>query len=192
MSMINRSIQFVLVLLVLGAATEFYAQDAKLHFEKLTLLESKARDVVEVNVDGKLLDLAKRVTQKLNDQDARTVGQAISGLRGIYVRVYNFAEPNQYNMADVDEIRTELNNPAWQKVANVRSKKNDQKVDIYTMFTGDQMSGAAVVISDNKTVALVNVVGIIDIDTLVELSGKMNIPKVDIDRDTKTPAKPNN
>ena len=54
------------------------------------------------------------------------------------------------------------------------------------------MSGAAVVISDTKTVALVNVVGIIDIDTLVELSGKLNIPKVDIERDTKTPAKPVN
>jgi hypothetical protein len=167
------------------------AQDARLHFEKLSLLENKARDVVEVNVDGKLLELAKRVTQKVNDQDARTVGQAISGLKGIYVRVYNFAEPNQYNMSDVDEIRSELNNPAWQKVANVRSKKNDQKVDIYTMFTGDQMSGAAVVISDNKTVALVNVIGVIDIEALVELSGRMNIPKIDIERDTRTPAKIN-
>jgi hypothetical protein len=183
---------YAIVLLVLAVGATINAQDAKLHFEKLSLLESKARDVVEVNVDGKLLDLAKRVTTKINDEDARTVGQAISGLKGIYVRVFNFAEPNQYNMSDVDEIRSELNNPAWQKVANVRSKKNDQKVDIYTMFTGDQMSGAAIVISDTKTVALVNVVGIIDIETLVELSGKMNIPKVDIERDTKTPAKPIN
>jgi hypothetical protein len=71
-------------------------------------------------------------------------------------------------------------------VANVRSKRNDQKVDIYTMFTGDLMSGAAVVISDTKSVALVNVIGIIDIETLVELSGKMNIPKIDVERETKS------
>jgi hypothetical protein len=139
-----------------------------------------------VNVDGKLLELAKRVTTKLNDKDARTVGQAISGLKGIYVRVYNFAEVNQYDPADVDIIRSELNSPAWQRVANVRSKRNDQKVDIYTMFTGDLMSGAAVVISDTKSVALVNVIGIIDIETLVELSGKMNIPKIDVERETKS------
>ena len=192
MSIINKLTSYAVVILILGVAAVTNAQDARLNFEKLSLLENKARDVVEVNVDGKLLDLAKRVTQKINDQDARTVGQAISGLKGIYVRVYNFAEPNQYNMADVDEIRAELNNPSWQKVANVRSKKNDQKVDIYTMFTGDQMSGAAVVISDNKTVALVNVIGVIDIETLVELSGRMNIPKIDVERDTKTPAKPVN
>ena len=182
---------FVFVLAV--AAVAVNAQDAKLHFERLSALETKARDVVEVNVDGKLLDLAKRVTTKINDKDARTIGQAISGLKGIYVRVYNFAEVNQFNMADVDQIRAELNGPGWEKVANVRSKKNNQKVDIFTMFTGDQMSGAAVIISDNKTVALVNVVGVIDIDTLVEMSGKMNIPKVEIERDTKTNAvKPEN
>ena len=174
---------FVFVLAAAGVAVN--AQDAKLHFERLSALETKARDVVEVNVDGKLLDLAKRVTTKINDKDARTIGQAISGLKGIYVRVYNFAEVNQFDMADIDQIRAELNGPGWEKVANVRSKRNNQKVDIFTMFTGDQMSGAAVIISDNKTVALVNVVGVIDIETLVELGGRLNIPKMEIEKDTK-------
>jgi len=166
------------------------AQNARLHFERLSSLESKARDVIEVNVDGKLLDLAKRVTAKVNDPDAKTVAQAISGLKGIYVRVYNFEQENQYDPTDVDQIRAELNNPGWEKVANVRSKRNNQKVDIYTMFTGPDMSGAAVVISDTKSVAVVNVIGMIDIETLVELSGRMNIPKIDIERDTKTASAP--
>jgi len=192
-TIIHNLIKSAFVLVLAAAAVAVDAQDAKLHFDRLSALETKARDVVEVNVDGKLLDLAKRVTTKINDKDARTIGQAISGLKGIYVRVYNFAEVNQFNMADVDQIRAELNGPGWEKVANVRSKKNNQKVDIFTMFTGDQMSGAAVIISDDKTVALVNVVGIIDIDTLIEMSGRMNIPKMDIERDTKTNAvKPEN
>ena len=192
-TIIHNLIKSAFVLVLAAAAVTVDAQDAKLHFDRLSALETKARDVVEVNVDGKLLDLAKRVTTKINDKDARTIGQAISGLKGIYVRVYNFAEVNQFDMADIDQIRAELNGPGWEKVANVRSKKNNQKVDIFTMFTGDQMSGAAVIISDDKTVALVNVVGIIDIDTLIEMSGRMNIPKMDIERDTKTNAvKPEN
>jgi len=192
-TIIHNLIKSAFIVILVATAVAVDAQDAKLHFERLSALETKARDVVEVNVDGKLLDLAKRVTTKINDKDARTIGQAISGLKGIYVRVYNFAEVNQFNMADVDQIRAELNGPGWEKVANVRSKKNNQKVDIFTMFTGDQMSGAAVIISDDKTVALVNVVGIIDIDTLIEMSGRMNIPKMDIERDTKTNAvKPEN
>src|SRR5678815_5489987 len=121
-----------------------------------------------------LLDLAKRVTVKVDEVNAKKVAQAISGLKGIYVRAYRFENENEYNMADVDAIRSQLNSPGWEKLANVRSKKNNQKVDVYTMFTGDLMSGVAVVISESKSIALVNVIGPIDIDLLVELSGKLN------------------
>jgi len=52
------------------------------------------------------------------------------------------------------------------------------------------MSGVAVVISESKSIALVNVIGPIDIDLLVELSGRLNIPKIDIDHDTTSKPKP--
>ena len=168
------------------------AQDARLHFEKLNGLETSARDVVEVNIDGKMLDLAKRVTTKVNDADTKKIAEAISGLKGIYVRVYNFEKENEYNMADVDEIRSQLNAPGWEKLANVRSKKNSQKIDVYTMFTGDIMSGVAVVISESKSIAIVNVIGTIDIETLVQMSGKMSIPQIDISTGSTKTAKPNN
>jgi len=177
-------------LLLFGAAGVLAQDAARLHFERLSGLETHARDVVEVNIDGKMLDLAKRVTVKVNDEDAKKVAQAISGLKGIYVRVYNFANENEYNVADVDELRNQLNSPGWEKLANVRSKKNNQKVDVYTMFTGDVMSGVAVLISDAKSVALVNVIGPIDIDLLMDLSGKLSIPKIDIEHDNGKTAKP--
>jgi hypothetical protein len=181
----KHSLKLVLLLFILTAAIVANAQDARLRFEKLNALESRARDVVEVNIDGKLLDLAKRVLVKVNDADSKKVGQAISGLKGIYVRVYNFENENEYNPADVEEIRTQLRSPGWERLANVRSKKNNQKIDVFTMFTGDTMSGVAVVISESKSVALVNVIGPIDIDLLVEMSGKLNIPKIEIEKDNK-------
>ncbi len=184
--------KFALILLGLFAAINANAQDAHLRFENLNGLETKAQDVVEVNIDGKLLDLAKRVLAKNDDGDAKTVAQAISGLKGIYVRVYNFANENEYNVADVDQIRAQLAAPGWEKLANVRSKKNNQKVDVFTMFAGDVMSGVAVVVSDSKSIALVNVIGPIDIDTLAEMSGKMNIPKIDIETSKDNQPKPKN
>jgi hypothetical protein len=161
----------------LFAAVAANAQDARLRFEHLSQLESKALEVVEVNIDGKLLDLAKRVLVKVNDPDAKKVGVAINGLKGIYVRVYNFEKENEYNIADVDQIRAQLQAPGWEKLANAR------KVDVYTMFTGDTMSGIAVVVSESKSIAVVNVIGPIDIDLLVELSGKMNIPRIELEKD---------
>lgn len=186
------SLKFASMLLfVITAFTSANAQqDARLQFERLNGLETRARDVVEVNIDGKLLDLAKRVIVKSNDADAKKVAQAISGLKGIYVRVFNFANENEYNIADVDEIRSQLNAPGWEKLANVRSKKNNQKIDVYTMFTGDLMSGVAIVVSEAKSIALVNIIGPIDIEMLAELGGKLNIPKIDIESDGQ--AKPKN
>lgn len=184
------SIKLILpAFLLLLAAMTANAQDARISFDRLNGLESRAQDVVEVNIDGKLLDLAKRVLVKVNDQDAKKVGQAISDLKGIYVRVYNFAGENEYNLADVEEIRRQLSAPGWERLANVRSKKNNQKVDVFTMFTGDLMSGVAVVVSDTKSIALINVVGPIDIDLLVELSGKLNIPKIDVERENQEKTK---
>ena len=182
-SLVKHSFKLILLSLFLLTAISANAQSARLHFENLKYLEEKARDVVEVNIDGKLLELAKRVLTKVNDQDAKKVGQAIKGLEGIYVRVFNFENENEYQMADVEAIRSQLQNPGWQKLANVRSKRNNQKIDVYTMFTGDVMSGVAVVISESKSIALVNVIGPIDIDLLAEMSGKLNIPKIEIEKD---------
>ena len=184
------SLKFIFLLLFALMPAAVSAQNARLHFERLNGLETKARDVVEVNIEGKMLDLAKRVLAKMNDQDARKVGQAISGLQAIYVRAYNFENENEYNTADVDEIRSQLQAPGWEKLANVRSKRNNQKVDVFTMFTGDTMSGVAVVVSDAKSIAVVNVIGPIDIDLLAELSGKLNIPRIDIENDNDKPKNP--
>jgi len=181
-----RSLKYFLpalfILLSVGAA---FAQDARLRFEHLDGLEARAHDVVEVNIDGKLLDLAKRVTVKVDDVKAKKVAQAISGLKGIYVRVYRFEKENEYNIADVDVIRAQLTAPGWERLADVRSKKNNQKIDVYTMFSGDLMSGVAVLISDSKSIALVNIVGPIDIELLTELGGKLSIPDIDIEHDSK-------
>jgi hypothetical protein len=51
------------------------------------------------------------------------------------------------------------------------------------MFSGDTMSGVAVVVSESKSIAIVNVIGPIDIDLLAELSGKLNIPRIEIEND---------
>lgn len=161
------------------------AQDARLRFEKLNGLENRARDVVEVNIEGKILDLARRVMAKSKDPNAQKVSVAIKDLKGIYVRVYNFENENEYNPSDVDEIRAQLTAPGWERLANVRSKKNNQKVDVFTMFTGDVMSGVAVVVSESKSIAVVNIIGPIDIELLAELGGKLNIPRIDIEKENE-------
>jgi Domain of unknown function (DUF4252) len=190
MKFIKYTIKLALPMLLLVFAITVNAQNARLNFDRLNGLETKATDVVEVNIDGKMLAMAKRVMTKVNDKDAKKIGEAIKGLEGIYVRVYNFANENEYSLNDIDEIRSQLNNPSWTKIANVRSKKNNQKIDVFTMFEGDNVSGLAVVMSEAKSIVVVNVIGPIDIDSLVEMSGSWNIPKINITKDTEEKPKP--
>ncbi len=172
-----------ILLVFLAGANSLFAQNARLRFDELDQLGTKASDLVEVNVEGKLLELAKRVLLKVDDKDAQKVGEAIKGLQGIYVRVFNFDQDGQYDASDIDAIRAQLQNPGWEKLANVRSKKKNQKIDVYTMFNGNSISGVALVLSEDRSVVLVNVIGPIDIETLVELSGHVNIPKFEIESD---------
>jgi Domain of unknown function (DUF4252) len=190
MKFIKYTIKMLVPMLLLVFAMTANAQNARLNFDRLNGLETKATDVIEVNIDGKMLAMAKRVMTKVNDKDAKKIGEAIKGLEGIYVRVYNFAGENEYNLSDIDEIRTQLNNPSWIKIANVRSKKKNQKIDVYTMFEGDNVSGLAVVMSESKSIVLVNVIGPIDLDSLAELSGKLNIPTIGIEKETEEKPKP--
>ena len=178
-------LKFALFALFILLPASAYSQAARLDLGRLAGLETRARDVIEVNVEGKVLELAKRVLAKTNEKDAQKVSQAISGLEAIYVRAYKFENENEFNMADVDQIRSQLLTPGWERLANARSKKNNQKVDVFTMFTGDIMSGVAVVISEAKSIAVVNVIGPIDIELLAELSGSLNIPKFEIETDKK-------
>ena len=177
------NLSLVIAFAVSAAAISVSAQNARLQFENLSYLGEKASEQIEVNVEGKMLDLAKRVLLKVDDKDANKVGEAIKGLEGIYVRVFKFENDNMYNASDIDSVRMQLQSPGWEKLANVRSKKKNQKIDVYTMFSGDMISGVALLLSEDRSVAVVNVIGPVDIDTLVELGGRMNIPKFEIEDD---------
>lgn len=187
-----KSIKILLLMLFVLVSINANAQDIKFNLDKLKVLETKAQDVVEVNLDGKVLELAKRVLTKVNDKDAKNVGDAIKGLKGIYVRVYNFDKENEYNLKDIDDIRADFSTPNWERLVNVRSKKNNQKIDVFTKFTGESMSGATVIMSESKSIAIINIDGMIDFDTLVEISGKLNIPKIEVESDETTTSKPTN
>lgn len=184
-SFFNHSIKIVLLLMfAIAASSTINAQEpSKLRLDRLNQLEDKADEVIEVNIDGKLLDIAKGVLRKLNNKDTKKVAEAIAGLKGIYVKICNFSEENQYSPSDFDAIRSQISTPNWQRMVGVRSKKQKQNIEVFTMFEGQNISGVAVIISDAKTLGVVNVVGPIDIDLIVELSGHLSIPKIEIEKD---------
>ncbi len=160
---------------------------AKLQSETLDRLADKANQVVDVNLDERLLQLVPRkLLLNSKDANAREVGQIVAGLKGIYVKNYEFDNDGEYAEGDVAGVRAQLKSPGWSRLVNVSNKREGKRVEVYLMTTGARVDGLAVLAFEPRQLTLVNIVGVIDIDKLSKLEGQFGIPELDIEKGEPT------
>jgi len=175
----------IVLLLVVTSALVTKAQDSRIQMSSLDHLAVKANQTVDVNVDERLMRMAAKL---FSDQDAdeREVKKLVAGLKGIYVKSFQFDASGQYTDADVESIRTQLRGPGWTRLVNVISKK-DGNLEVYLLFHGETAGGLAVLHTDEKELTIVNIVGPVNLDKLAQLEGQFGIPELGIEPEkTKT------
>jgi len=173
MTMKKAIIMWAAVLLPLAA------QEIKLP-ANLEKLGAKAEESVDVTLSGSMLRLAARF---ISDKDADTANlrKLIAGLDGIYVRSFTFARDGEYNMADVDALRAQVQAPSWSRVVGVTSKRTNNDVDVYFKIgAGEKLGGIVIIAAEPRELTIVNIAGTIDPDQLVELSGEFHIPRIQV------------
>ena len=174
-----------LLVLSLFVALPFvvHAQDSRLQLSVLDHLAAKANQTVDVNIDERLMKMASKL---FNDKDAdeEQVKKVIEGLKGIYVKSFEFDNAGDYTTADIETIRTQLRGPGWTRLVNVTSKK-EGNVEVYMLFNGDQVGGLAVLYSEEKELTVVNIVGPVSLDKLAELEGQFGVPELGIEKTKK-------
>ncbi len=176
----------VVVLILLSAfyAATAQAQEAKLQIDHLNKLADKAAEVIEVTLDERLLQLAAKFLSNQNPTEAK-VKEIVSGLKGVYVRVFEFEKPGEYSLGDIESIRSQLRSPGWQKIVGVYSKRGGDNVDVHLKMQGDSILGLAIIAADPKQLTVVNVVGPIDLEKLRELEGQFGIPRLDLEKGSR-------
>jgi hypothetical protein len=162
-------------LLLAGAAP---AQQVKWNFDKLA---ARASDTVDVSVDGPLLQLAAKFLSD-SDKDQAKVKKLIVGLKGIYVKTFEFKRPGEYSAADVESFRAPLHAPDWQRIVGVHSNEEGETVEVYIKNDSKGIGGLAIIAFEPKELTLVNIVGAIDLDSLSELGGFSGIPELEVDK----------
>lgn len=175
------SIALLLILVPVFAAK---AQDPRIQMSGLDHLAAKASQTVDVNLDERLMRLAAKVFSD-KDEDEREVKKLITGLKGIYVKSFEFDAEGQYAPADLETIRTQLRGPGWTRLVNVTSKK-DGILEVYLLFNGDAVGGLGVLHSDDKELTVVNIVGPVDLDKLAKLEGQLGVPDLGIEPQKKS------
>jgi Domain of unknown function (DUF4252) len=143
-------------------------------------LAAKASQTVDVNLDGRLMRLASGIFSD-NDADEKQIKKLIAGLKGIYVRSFEFETAGQYTAADLSTIRTQLRGPGWTRVVNVVSKKEGD-VEVYLLMNGDLIGGLAVLHVEDKEITVVNIVGPVDLDKLAQLEGQFGVPELGLEK----------
>ena len=189
----NKPFQFslrlgsLLSLFLFCAAITVQGQSARLQLSQLDHLAGKANEAVDVTIDERLMQLtAKFFSGK--DPDEAEIKQLISGLKGIYVKSFDFEKDNEYSEADVESIRSQLRNPLWTRILNVNSKK-EGSVEIYLMTNGTQIGGLAVLATESKEFTVINIIGPVDLEKLSKLEGQFGVPDLGIESPPKTKQK---
>ncbi len=136
-------------------------------------LASKARETVDVTLDGPMLRLAGKFLSS-TDADERSAREMINGLSGIYVRSYEFEHEGEYDKAIAERIRTQLG-PSWKKIVKVTSKTKED-VDIYAEMHGDAITGLLIISAEPREFTVVNIIGPVDLGKLSGLEGQFGIP----------------
>lgn len=140
----------------------------------LDKLASRAKTSVNVSLDESKLGFASAFLSN-DDPNQAAAKSIVSGLKGINVRVFEFDQPNSFSMADMDGIRSQLRGPGWSKM--VEAKDGDELAEVYIFTKGKDLGGITVIAAEKRELAVVNIVGPVDLKTLGSLAGKFGIPK---------------
>jgi hypothetical protein len=171
------------LLLVVCAGASANAQNARLQIGQLDYLAGKASETVDVNIDEHLIQLTAKVFSD-KDSDEAAIKELVKGLKGIYVKSFEFEHEGEYSTTDVESIRSQLRAPGWTRILSVNSRK-EGNVEVYLMTNGDQIGGLAVLATDAKELTVVNIIGPIDLDKLSKLEGQFGVPDLGIEQPTK-------
>jgi hypothetical protein len=181
MSAFARKFAFALVpLAAVLARAVAAAPDVQLKLPNFDSLAEKASESISITLDSTLLGIAARFLDSSKPEDA-AAKESITGLRGIYVRSYTFERDFAYPSVEVDMVRKQLSAPGWQRLVEVRSRKERANVDIYICVEHGMANGLAIIASEPREFTIVNIVGSIDLQKLHRLEGKFGIPKLQLE-----------
>jgi hypothetical protein len=155
------------------------AQEIKLP-ASLDKLAAKAEESVDITLDGNMLRLAARFLSDKDSDEARAK-KAISGLQSVAVRSFEFASEGEYDPADVNALRSQLQAPAWSRIAGAKCKATGEDIEVYFKIDAKgQVAGVFIIAAEPLELTIVNITGILDPEHLADLGGQFHIPAIDL------------
>jgi hypothetical protein len=164
----RKVIQILTGLALCCAVLHAQTQGARLQLANLDKLSDKAAHVTDVTLDGPLLEMAAKFIALDEDQEDANLVAIMKGLKGIYVKSFEFDEANQYSQADVETIRKQLAAPGWARIVTDTDKRTGEKNEIYLLKQGEKVAGITILVAEARELTIVNIVGAVPLDKIAQ------------------------
>jgi hypothetical protein len=137
--------------------------------DRIEKLAAKAKETVNITLDGPLLQLASQFLGANEPQ----IKQLVSNLKAIHVRHFEFDQAGQFSDADVELVRAQLKS-GWSRIVDARD--GDEHTEIYVKQDKEQLGGLVLIAAERKELAIIHIDGPIDLRQLSLLGGHLGIP----------------
>jgi hypothetical protein len=131
-------------------------------------LAAKASDVTEVTLGKNMLDFASKFMKDKDDEQARKL---IQGLKGIYVREYEFDKEGDYSMDQLQQLRAYFETSEWSPIVHERERKSGETTDVLIKTVNGETQGMFILSAEPKELTIVLILGPIRMEDLGELRG---------------------
>ena len=139
--------------------------------DRIEQLAPKARESVNITLDGPLLQLASQF-MGANEQEVK---QLVSNLKAVHVRSFEFDREGQFSDADVESVRVQLRT-GWSRIIDTRDE--GEHVEIYVKRDKEQLGGVVILSAERRELAIVHIDGPINLKQLSLLGGHLGIPVI--------------
>jgi len=152
-------------------------------------LAAKADHVTEVTLGKNMLDFAAKFMND-KDSDEAATKKLIQGLKGIYVREYEFDKEGQYSMEQLQQLRAYFETTEWSPIVRERERKTGETTDVLVKTVNGETQGMFVLSAEPKELSIVLILGPIKMDDLAELRGLAGLAVLgDVDKSAKVKTK---
>jgi hypothetical protein len=142
-------------------------------------LEEKADEVVKVNLEGESLGLGQKLLA-VRDGVTAPVRELVKGLKGIYMRRFWFRNKKAYEPEDAAAIRKQMSGPGWVSMIDVKDRKKPEGLTVYSYMENEKVAGVTVLSEQEQEFTVVNIVGPVDLETLINLGNQLGLPPMKI------------
>ena len=162
-------------LIIFAALSLPLAAQEGFDFKTLDKLGANSKNTVNVTLEGDMLKMAAGFLSGKDNADFKSL---VDGLKGIYIRTWEFRRKGLYNEADLAPFRAWLKLSKWNRI--VESREEDQISEVYLLpQTGGKLGGVAIIAAEEKQVTVVYLNGTLNPEDIAKLSGNMGIPSLE-------------